>query len=230
MFSSHVLCKVDDLHAAVEAWRDAGFTVQFGDAGSRAINALVWFDEGPFIELILAERARPPRAFEFVVKHLLRSRWVQRFDRWATQRDGWCELALETHGSVKPVVAEAREWGLKVFGPVNNRRQPPDSPPIKTQTAFPHDLDLPILMGAYRPNPRPTRTAHANGASGIRQIALELPERAQAALKRLLDADERWLTVTTGPSLRIHHVVVDGLRETIDPERINNAILLRADA
>src|SRR5262249_54346468 len=48
---SHVLCTVDDIARAVADYTELGFTVEWGSDPRQAHNALIWFAEGPFIEL-----------------------------------------------------------------------------------------------------------------------------------------------------------------------------------
>ena len=55
---SHILYKVKDLHEAVTDFTNMGFTVTYGAEPNRAFNALIWFDEGPFIELFEIKRNR----------------------------------------------------------------------------------------------------------------------------------------------------------------------------
>lgn len=224
MYSSHILCKVDDLHAAVGAWTAAGFTVQLGDRPEKAANALIWFEDGPFIELIDPKVARPPALFSLAMKKILRAEWVHRFDRWANQADGWCELALETTGSVKPELARIKAAGIGAFGPVTNKRKPVDSELIKTQTAFPNDLDLPILMGAYHPDPRPQTVQHSNGATGVREIQVQVPASARPFWDVLLDEREEWLSISTGPRYKVQWVVLNGLSVALSAEQLNHAV------
>jgi hypothetical protein len=48
---SHVLYRVSDLHQAVEKLRDAGFIVEYGTEPEKAYNALIWFEQGCFVEI-----------------------------------------------------------------------------------------------------------------------------------------------------------------------------------
>ncbi|MEM7099582.1 MAG: VOC family protein [Pseudomonadota bacterium] len=225
MFSSHILCKVDDLHSAIELWRKAGFEVQLGNKAEKAINALIWFERGPFIELIDAQGAKPPGWFLGFFKHILKSPWVGRFDRWVDNKPGWCELALETTGDLKPVLGRLRSSEMKIFGPVPNRRQPPNSPVIQTQTAFPHCLELPILMGAYKPDPRPAHVQHPNGAIEIDRIEITIPEETAQDWQALLDTTDTWLKIRVGTDYAVNRVTIRGLNRTLDPRSINGAVV-----
>src|SRR5205085_5346420 len=95
---SHVLCTVDDLGQAVQDFTDLGFTVEWGSDPRRAHNALIWFPEGPFIEL-----AHFPESIDTPADAAL----GERLARWAAPGEGWRDLALETDSTE---LGGARAW------------------------------------------------------------------------------------------------------------------------
>ncbi len=225
MRSSHILCKVHDLDAAVKGWEDLGFTVQLGDAPGKAINALIWFENGPFIELIDMKKAQPPAIFRWLMKIVSPRGMLRRFDAWRAAPEGWCDFAIETHeGSVTPEVKRLREMGMKIFGPVKNQRTPPDSVSITTQTAFPHNPALPILMGAYQPDPRPQTITHENGATAVASVTVSVPDECRADWSLALDDNDPWLTLVSGPPA-VKSVTLEGLARRIDSAAANQAII-----
>lgn len=225
MRSSHILCKVHDLQSAVKAWEALGFTVQLGDAPGKALNALIWFETGPFIELIDMEKAQPPAILRWLMKVVFPGGMMRRFDAWRAAPEGWCDFALETHeGSVTPEVKRLRDQGMKVFGPVKNQRTPADSETITTQTAFPYDPALPFLMGAYRPDPRPKSIGHKNGATAVSSVTFALPDESRAALMSIIDNDDPWLKLVAGPA-GVRSIALQGLSRPIDPNAANLAII-----
>ncbi len=225
MRSSHILCKVHDLPSAVRKWEDQGFVVQLGDAPDKAMNALVWFEGGPFIELIDVRRAQPPWLFRMLMGLVSPDGVVRRLQRWLDSPEGWCEFSLETHDTdVAPGVKKLRANGTKIFGPVRNKRTPVDSVTITTQTAFPHETSLPILMGAYRPNPRPKQITHPNGVTSVAHIAVRTPQDTLGTWHEMLDVNDPWLALEVGePAVRC--VSLSGLSQSIPPELINGAVV-----
>lgn len=224
MFSSHILCKVNDLDQAVSAWRDAGFTTNYGDTPHKSMNAIVWFETGPFIELIDAERAQPPAVIRWLVKIFSKSDWVRRFENWKAADEGWCDFALECEGSVVPHQKRYRAAGIPVFGPVSKTRTPPDSASVRFQTSFPHDFHLPILMGAYRPDPRPKAISHANGATSVASVTISVPDAVRDIFSQLVDEDDQWLNLVSGNG-GVESVTLHGLFHDIAPDAINGAII-----
>jgi hypothetical protein len=228
MKSSHILCKVDDLNQAVRDYESLGFTVQWGNAPEKAINALIWFEQGPFIELILASKAGPPALMNWLLKTFAPNGMVKRFTGWRAQLEGWCEIALETHDTdVQPEVDSLRTEGMKIFGPVTNQRTPPGGETIHTQTAFPHNPRLPILMGVYQPNPRPRRIIHPNGATGVHTITVGVENELRAEWEKLLDRDDPWMKLTGGKP-GVHSVSLTGLKEELPLALSHGAIILPA--
>lgn len=227
MRSSHILCKVHDLTSAVKRWENAGFTVQLGNAPEKAINALIWFEDGPFIELIDVKGAQPPASFRAIMKVISPNGMIRRFENWQAAPEGWCEFALETHDlDVGPDVKRLRKQGMKIFGPVKNKRTPPNTKVmITTQTAFPHETALPILMGAYHPDRRPTRTVHANGATSVSNVTVRVPPEHHDKWASLVDDGDPWLTIERGPS-KIESVMLAGLKDAPAPKSINDALIL----
>ncbi|MEM7016005.1 MAG: VOC family protein [Pseudomonadota bacterium] len=225
MRSSHILCKVNNLEQAIKNWSDLGFTVQVGDAPDKAINALIWFETGPFIELIDVKGAQPPTVFRWLMKMISPNGMVRRFENWQKAPEGWCEFSLETHeGSVRPLVDTFKKTGIKIFGPVTNKRTPPDSPMITTQTAFPHITALPILMGAYRPDPRPTEITHPNGATAVCNVTVGVPDEYRQQWSVVADEDDPWLTLVSGHP-GVQSVTLAGLQREIDPKLANGAVI-----
>lgn len=226
MKSSHILCKVHDLAQAVDDYETLGFTVQWGDAPDKAINALIWFEQGPFLELILAGEAGPPALMAWALKLFAPKGMIKRFNGWHDQPEGWCEIALETHDTdVEPEVKSLRAQGLKIAGPYTNTRTPPGGVTIQTQTAFPYEPQLPILMGVYRPNPRPARIIHANGATSVHTITVGIEDRHRAAWAKLLDQDDPWLKLDTG-KVGVQSVSLNGLKDELPRELTHGAIIV----
>lgn len=228
MKSSHILCKVNDLAKAVSDYEKLGFTVQWGDHPEKAINALIWFEKGPFIELILAAGARPPALIDWVLSHFSPKGMIKRFNGWRDQPEGWCEIALETHDTdVAPEVERLCLQDMKIAGPFSNTRTPPGGTTIRTQTAFPHNTQLPILMGVYRPNPRPKRIVHPNGATKVHTITVGIDDRNRESWAKLLDKDDPWLELVTG-KIGVQSVSLKGLKSDLSQKLAHGAVIISA--
>ena len=97
--------KVRDLDAAVADFRSRGFVVEYG-AVRRPKNALVYFSQGPYLELLV--RTGMPRP---VLRALaaLPANPARRFNAWERGPQGLCGLCLEgTDKELDAVVARER--------------------------------------------------------------------------------------------------------------------------
>lgn len=229
MRSSHIICKVNDLAQAVSDYEGLGFAVQRGDAPNKAINAMIWFEQGPFIELLLAKRAGPPNVVVRAHSALMPNGYLKRLDNWCNQPEGWCDIVLETHETdVQPVVKRLRAQGMKIAGPFTRDRTPPDtSVIIRSQTAFPHNARMPLLMGVYRPNPRPEQITHPNGATGVAKIAAGVEDRHRADWAKVLDQDDPWMELV-GDETGVQSVSLNGLESYLSQSLLHGAVIVPA--
>ena len=223
---SHVLCKVDDVRSVVRDYEELGFTVAYGSAPERAHNALLWFEEGPFIEFF-----QLPSAFRLV-------KWPMaavngraagdRLARWARPGEGWRDLALETDDTeLAPVHGALTAGGVRVSRVMKGRRTRPDGDLVRYQFLATHPARLPFVVSAYDPPQRPTTVRHPNGARRITRVRLGLAERDRAAFDTLAAHVEPHgpLTVEAAPDTGVLAVEVDGLTGPLDPARLHGAVL-----
>lgn len=230
MKASHVICIVDNLAQAVADYEAVGFTVEWGDRQDKAQNALIWFEHGPFLEL-LTRGAGPPKLIAKALTLIAPNGMMRRFNEWNAQPQGWCDIAVECDGDVRPEL-EAIGSGIgKIAGPFSTKRTPPGGQEIVTQTAFPHNASLPLLMGAYRPDPRPVSVHHANGATGIASIVIDIPQTARDGWARVLDANDPWIDLQEAPvasavtKLGVREVTLHGLQSDVAGGQVCGAVL-----
>ena len=91
---SHVLYQVKDLHLAVKKLQDAGFIVEYGTNPQKAYNALIWFDEGVFIEIY--HNSGLPFYVKWMMKCFGYQTVLDRMNKWKNFGEGWCEWSLES--------------------------------------------------------------------------------------------------------------------------------------
>lgn len=163
----HVVVLVSDLDIASADWRDRGFTVTPGGvhAGGLTHNALVCYRDGSYVELI-AFRG------EDAGQH-----------PWARYRGYWGPIDFAL--AVEDVDATVRELGAKGLtydAPYDGGRVRADGVQLRWRGAMPaaRDAGLPFLIQDV--TPRELRvpagdeaTLHANAASGIAQLRIDVP-------------------------------------------------------
>lgn len=228
---SHLLCRVHDLPAAVSDYRDLGFDVAWGAAPGQAHNALIWFEQGPFIELFTT--ARLPVAARWMIAARHGRGIVRRLDRWATSV-GWCDLALDTKASTREqptlaaVVRGLRRTGVPVTAPITRERTRPDGLMVRWQLAAPHSPGLPFLMSAYDPPQRPSKITHPNGARHITRIELDLAPDDRTAWHHLLGGEHPAIQLSPAATTRLVRVTVTGPAKPLNPAQLHGAALVVA--
>ncbi|MEM9132420.1 MAG: VOC family protein [Actinomycetota bacterium] len=172
---SHILHRVTDLHRAVADAEADGFTVHWGSDPDVAHNALIWFETGPFLEFIAPppfDESLAPR-YEQVAGPgaVLRSR------RWGAMDAGWCDVAVEVDApDLEAVMRRCEEVEVAIGPSFEPSRTLPGGEKVSWHLAFPHDGDLPFVMGAYSTPQRPEAVHHANGATEITAITVAHPD------------------------------------------------------
>ena len=119
---SHVINKVTDLHVATAELTAAGFTFAWGSEPGVAHNALVWFDEGPFLEAFQFDRLAGAATGDTVPPA-----FAARFRHWISAAPGWCDVALECDNTdLGATMARLRAAGVAASGTVAMSRTNPD--------------------------------------------------------------------------------------------------------
>jgi catechol 2,3-dioxygenase-like lactoylglutathione lyase family enzyme len=170
----HIVIAVRDLAATVTRYEDAGFTVTPGGRhpGRNTQNALVVFDDGAYLELITYHAPSPDE------------RWWRELD---AHGDGLVDFALWPQ-DLPAQVAQAQARGVEgLTGPLPGGRVRPDGVRVEWQTARQSRHDLPFLCADLTPRalrvPEGAARRHANGASGVAEIAVAVPD-VEASLER----------------------------------------------
>lgn len=227
MHCSHILHRVDDLHASVRAFRQAGFTVVYGRRESRSPNALIWFETGPFLEL-----ARTPRASRPILwtAQLLGGRAARnRVERWAECELPWTDISVETEeDAIRAERDRLVAAGIPMSRVLTMRRVTPENVTLRWQLSAPLDASLPFAMSAYRPAARPEHVTHANGATGVAAVHVGVPAEKRAAWSVILDGEDPWIRLEDGDGIRL--VELSGLTAPLDPALVGALPLVPANA
>ena len=134
----HAVIAVADLAAAMADYEALGFTVRFGGEhpGRRTHNALIYFADGSYLELIAERLELPPTDDE-------RENWI----RMAPVREGSILLtyALRTEDLAATIAACARR-SLTLEGPRAGARLRPDGKRIAWRSAAAANINLPFII------------------------------------------------------------------------------------
>lgn len=198
MRTSHVILKVEQLDRAVREYRERGFAVEYGGR-KNPINALIYFSEGPYLELL--DGTRMPAAVKTFMRAIGKKALSDRLQRLDDCGPGYCELALENYKSnLNEEVAVLKKHGIKSYS-VPSRRVDTHGRDLRFRLAVPEALDVPFLMTYFSIDPKPANFVHPNGIREISRIAYGTDPSRFAVIEELCD-DER-LKLTTGHGIEV---------------------------
>ncbi|MGN9841245.1 VOC family protein [Nonomuraea sp. H19] len=222
---SHILCKVDDIRAAVGDYSSLGFSVEWGSAPERAHNALIWFDDGPFIELFQLPSRFALLRWPFAT--IFGTAAGERLARWARPGEGWRDLAVETEDTeLAGVRAALRRKNVRVSRVMKGKRVRPDGGTVRYQFLASSPAELPFVVSAYDPPQRPERVVHPNGARGVARVRMGVSAADRASFDALV-GEGRWLSAEPAATTGVLGVELHGLAADLDPRRLHGAVLTR---
>lgn len=210
---SHILCKVGNLAHTVASLQQAGFNIQWGSDPARAHNALLWFNQGPFIEFFAFPRCFAAFALPFGLRHGRAA--GQRLAWWAKAPPGWCDVALEpqVYPQANPLeLTPVRQWlqtlAINRSRIIRGRRIDAQGTAVHYRFLAPAPVTLPFIVSHYQPLQRPADIHHPNGVSGVARVDIDLSAADCARLRQMLP-DDRWLFANTGiprqsPAVQLH--------------------------
>jgi len=174
----HVIIRVNDLQQAIENFELLGFTVTPGGAheGGISHNALIYFEDRSFIELVAFEDS-------FFVKAGLNSGILgfflqkgedhikYRFIETIDFPEGFIDSALLSH-FIKKDTQLARQRGLKTAPITHFEREKPNGKIVGWDIMSPLSSAVPFVRGPYVPEQiiGPGKMAHKNGAVGMANV------------------------------------------------------------
>ncbi|WP_057489919.1 VOC family protein [Streptococcus orisasini] len=187
MRSGHVIYKVKNLQSAVEEWRKKGFVVEYGRK-KNPINALIYFSEGAYIELL--QNTGMPKIVMLLSMVFGVTKKIERFHYWDTCDEGLCGFCIEKDfGSLDEEVAFLKKQGIKGVLFNNLKRVDTKGRLLRYRCFFPEGIDFPFLMSYFSIDPKPVHFIHPNGVKRIKKIVFKIDEHKANILKQLIDDD-----------------------------------------
>jgi hypothetical protein len=181
---SHVLYKVSNLNKSVNEFIKKGFHVEFGSK-NRPHNALIYFSDGPYIELI---KAPPVSKFsKMLLKLIGKQKLVDRFNNWENSKPGYFEICLETYSNnFKNEIKILNRCDQKYFI-TSSKRLDPKNRLLKWKLLFPMEVNLPFFMTYFNIDPKPKNFIHPNGISKIKKVVYSLDKKFMSLLEDLCE-------------------------------------------
>lgn len=181
---SHIILKVDDLDRAVKEYRSRGFEVEYGRA-KNPINALIYFSEGPYIELL--DSTHMPAFFKKLFRLLGKGKMVDRLGYWDAYPGGYCGLALETYEPTLEKEIAILQKHRQGYFQMNNRRNDTKGRSLRFKTVCPDEVALPFFMTYFNIDPKPKNFVHPNGVKGITKVTFGTKEKLMPLIRELCD-------------------------------------------
>ncbi len=178
----HAVIVVPELEQAISNFKGLGFNVQRGGSSKPAHNALIYFGDGTYIELItlISRPARLLFRFFYITgllglaarrKPTIRSRFMLWFGGPTGLRD-WCVRC----SSLDNTIEHFRRQGIETFDGKYFSRKKPNGDLAEWRLAGPADKYMPFLIEDISPTPirvpYEDTSDHANGATGIATVVL----------------------------------------------------------
>ena len=183
---SHVLYKVSDLNKSVNEFIKKGFHVEFGSK-KNPHNALIYFSEGPYIELI--EKSPVSKFSKSLLKLIGKQKLVDRFNNWENSKPGYFEICLETYSNnFKNEIKILNKYDQKYFI-TSSKRLDPKNRLLKWKLLFPMEINLPFFMTYFNIDPKPKNFVHPNGISKIKKVVYGLDKKFKSLLEDLCEDD-----------------------------------------
>lgn len=193
---SHVVYKVKDLAKAVKAFKKEGFVVEYGSK-KNPHNALIYFSEGPYIELL--DHAPLPYHSKLLLKLIGKRKVVDRLERWGNAPEGLIDLCLEndqTNFGKEESILKKYNQGYFI---TKSQRLDPKDRLLKWKLLFPNELALPFLMTYFNIDPKPKKFIHPNGIKRIKNITFGTSDTLMPIIKELCNDES--LKVVQGKDL-----------------------------
>jgi hypothetical protein len=174
----HILIKVDNLHQAVKDFEQLGFQVTYGSALEKSTNAMIYFEDGTFIELFSTNFGQPLNSvLKLLVNIMVRMKhpYGTRLQSYLLPGEGFCDYALDC---VKPSDYETNmEWLTKsevpMFGPKHMKRKNADGILVSWSLHYPSMQRFPFFMSPYSPViDFSLKRIHSNGALGVQKLII----------------------------------------------------------
>lgn len=237
---SHIVCKVNNIANVVRDYEALGFSMEWGSAPERAYNAMLWFEEGPFIEFY-----RPPKLFTYLrlpIGLVFGKAIGKRLAYYSRFSEGWCDVALEPADKnneneqeaemqniqdLKAIKSAINKAGISTSRIINRKRTRPDKLKVKCSLFIPNSVGLPFVTSGYDSPQRPEKIEHPNGATGIESVKMGVAENDLSQFQTLCKGD-KFLKVESSPQTRALEVGLSGLGKKLDSRYLHGATFFTA--
>ncbi|WDV48120.1 hypothetical protein PV797_10580 [Clostridiaceae bacterium M8S5] len=172
---------------------------------------MIWFEEGPFIELFTFNLSFSAKfVLGGILKLLRKEALLNRFNLYGTSTEAFCDMSIETHERELTTWTQLISDQNYTYDKMTGRRINVKGEKLDWQLAVPKNIKLPFLMSAYNIPQRPSKIQHPNGAKSIRKVVYGTSAPCQELIN-MLTKDDLILQDDKG----IIDVIIDGWDHTL---------------
>ncbi|UXR87166.1 VOC family protein [Staphylococcus felis] len=201
----HLQYKVKNLENAMKKFEQLGFDVE--RANKKSKNAFIWFETGPYIELIEMNSNLIPFAYLF--------RWIygkamkERWKKWCGNKEGFVDFAIETiedeYRNIQNFPKNKKilkDFGIKSNKVITWNRKNSKNEKISFSYLPIIPASLPFVVSDYSMNQRPSQVIHKNNIEKIQTVNFKCQEKEHEFLKNILKNDKHLkLTIRTNSEI-----------------------------
>ena len=175
----HIPIKVKNLQSGIEDFERLGFTLTLGSEPSKAVNALIYFKDTSFLEILCTDKGTFGNILAKIFLKVIslsknRKYMVKVFRALMNWPEGFTSYALDSvpGDNYETNIRKMRENGLDTSVPIKFHRTRPDGIKLTWYLSFTSNVYLPFFISNYDPNiPVPEeKLTHKNGVVGVKEM------------------------------------------------------------
>lgn len=184
----HILIRVTNLEEAVTDFKAMGFVVDYGSHPEKAYNAMVFFEDESFIELV--DTSKMPVFVRFfakmgVLKYI--NHFYNRIGAYSISSEVLLDFACYSNTVLKDFYRIKKNFIVSKILSLNRINSIGEK--LNWQLFAPKSLNLPFIMSDYFPYKYAGQalTQHFNNTKGIAEIEIEFTENIEVQQKIVID-------------------------------------------
>lgn len=175
----HIPIKVKNLQSGAKDFEKLGFTLTMGSEPSKAVNALMYFKDTSFLEVLCADRGTFGNMLGKIFLKIIslsknKRHMAKSFRTLINWPEGFTSYALDSiPGDIfETNIRKIRENGLDISVPMKFYRTRPDGIKLTWYLSFTSNVYLPFFISDYDPNiPVPKdKLIHKNSVVGVKEM------------------------------------------------------------
>lgn len=184
----HILIRVTDLDEAVADFKAMGFVVDYGTKPEKAYNAMIFFEDATFIELV--DTSKMPLFVRLLVKTGILTYvnpFYNRIGTYSISSEVFLDFACNSEMILKDFYRLKKNFDVSKI--LSLSRVNTLGEKLSWQLFAPKALTLPFIMSDYFPYKYADKalTQHFNHTKGIAKIEIEFTENIEIQQKILTD-------------------------------------------